>query len=298
MQNAQNICYLNGQFLPLDDARVPVLDRGFIFGDGVYEVIPVFNGISFRLDEHLERLGNSLTAVHIENPYNHDEWRDLITRLIKENGAHHQSIYLQLTRGVAARDHAFPHEVTPTVFMMSTPLPISTQAQPVSAVVLNDPRWINCDIKAISLLPNVLLRQEARLRGAYEAILLRDDFLTEGAASNVFIVKEGIVKTPPKSSHLLPGITRDLVVELLRKNDRAVEEVAIHKEELLSADEIWLTSSTKEILPVDRLDEKAVGNGKPGPVWQDTVALYQDFKESFHASDDPDAENSVGSLAS
>lgn len=281
MQTEKSICYLNGEFKPIADASVPVLDRGFIFGDGVYEVIPVFSGQAFRLAEHLVRLANSLEAVHIKNPHSDQQWTQLITQLIEENGPHHQSIYLQMTRGVAPRDHAFPDDTLPTVFMMSTPLPNSISAKPVNAIVLEDPRWLNCHIKAISLLPNVLLRQEARLRGAYEAILIRDNYLTEGAASNVFIVKDGVVKTPPKSSDLLPGITRDLVVELLVKNNRSCKEVMITETELHDADEIWVTSSTKEILPVTQLDDQAVGEGVAGPIWHDTVALYQAFKDSF-----------------
>ncbi|MFK8067474.1 MAG: D-amino acid aminotransferase [Gammaproteobacteria bacterium] len=282
---SESICYLNGEFQPLANAAVPVLDRGFIFGDGIYEMIPVFSGHAFRLTEHLQRLGNSLKAVYINNPNTVSEWTGLIDAMIKKNGGGHQAVYLQITRGVADRDHAFPQQSEPTVFIMSNPLPESQKAHPVNAIVLQDPRWDSCDIKAISLLPNVLLRQQAREKGAYEAILIRDGYLTEGAASNVFVIKDGIVKTPPKGPKLLPGITRDLVVELLQKEARPCEETEVSEAELRDADEIWLSSSTKEILPVTQLDGKAVGTGEPGPVWHSTVDLYQSFKDSFTGTD-------------
>ncbi len=282
---SDSICYLNGEFQPLAKAVVPVLDRGFIFGDGIYEMIPVFSGHAFRLIEHLQRLANSLKAIYISNPNTINEWTNLIDTMIKKNGAGHQAIYLQITRGVAVRDHAFPEKSEPTVFIMSNPLPESQKAHPVSAIVLQDPRWNSCDIKAISLLPNVLLRQQAREMGAYEAILIRDGQLTEGAASNVFVIKDGVIKTPPKGPRLLPGITRDLVVELLQKESRPCEETQITEVELRNADELWVSSSTKEILPVTQLDGKPVGTGEPGLIWQSTVDLYQSFKDSFTGTD-------------
>ncbi len=276
-----SICYLNGDFLPLEEARVSVLDRGFIFGDGIYEMIPAFSGHAFRLQEHLQRLQNSLDAVHIRNPHSLEEWSQLIHAVIEKNRTGHQAIYLQVTRGVAHRDHAFPDVSEPTVFIMSNPLPVSREVKPVSATILEDPRWNNCDIKAISLLPNVLLRQKARERGAYEAILIRDGLLTEGAASNVFIVRDGIVRTSPKDSRILPGITRDLIVELLHKHEIPCEEREITEADVRAADEIWLTSSTREIVPVTQLDGVSVGTGEPGPVWRQTVELYQSFKDTF-----------------
>lgn len=278
------ICYLNDEFLPLAEASVSVLDRGFIFGDGVYEMIPVFSGHAFRLEEHLQRLINSLAEVHISNPHTQQEWTDLINKLVLKNTALHQGIYLQITRGVARRDHAFPDDSEPTVFLMSSALPDTCSASPVTAAVIEDPRWNNCHIKAISLLPNVLLRQQAREKGAYEAILIKGGLLTEGAASNVFIVKDGVVKTPPKGTDLLPGITRDLVVELLHAHQIPCEETQITEAELRAADEIWLTSSTKEILPVIQLDKKDVGTGEPGEIWQQAVVNYQNFKDSFTGS--------------
>lgn len=283
--NNNSVCYLNGKFLPLANASVPVLDRGFIFGDGVYEVIPVFSGHTFRLTEHLQRLANSLQAVHIKNPHSLQGWSDLIHQLISKNEAGHQSIYLQVTRGVAPRDHSFPDEIKPTVFIMSNSLPDTSLVRPVSAIVLEDPRWNSCHIKATSLLPNVLLRQQARVMGAYEAILVRAGKLTEGAASNVFVVSDGVIRTPPKSQELLPGITRDLVVELLHEHQIPCQEVKITESELRDADEIWLTSSTKEIVPVTQLDDQPVGSGEPGAMWFRIVAIYQAFKDTFTGAD-------------
>jgi D-alanine transaminase len=276
--------YLNGQYLPLDEACVPVLDRGFIFGDGVYEVIPVYAGKPFRLAHHLQRLKNSMAAIRLDNPYTDEQWTDIIQRVIDANGDDDQSIYLQVTRGVASRDHRFPGATRPTVFVMSNlfvPVPEEQLRDGVKAITLEDIRWQYCNIKSIALLPNILLRQQAVDRGAAEAILLRNGEVTEGAASNVFIVKDGVVITPPKDECLLPGITRDLVVELAEANGIPVEERPISEAELQQADEIWLTSSTKEILPVTRLNDRTVGDGTPGPLWHRMYAIYQAYKDTL-----------------
>jgi D-alanine transaminase len=276
------IVYLNGNFLPDDEACVPVLDRGFIFGDGVYEVIPAYNGRLFRLEEHLARLQNSLDAVRIPNPCSSQQWAATLQELIDRNGGGDQSLYLQITRGVAQRDHAFPAHPVPTVFAMSNPLspPAADMVtQGVAAVSLDDIRWQHCHIKATSLLPNILLRQAALDQGATEAILIRNGRATEGAASNLFIVAQGVLVTPPKGPLLLPGITRDLVLELAAAHDIPHREADIPREDLASADEIWLTSSTKEILPVTRLDGVAVGDGRPGPLFRRMLDLYQDYKQ-------------------
>jgi len=276
--------YLNGQYLPLDEACVPVLDRGFIFGDGVYEVIPVYAGKPFRLAHHLQRLKNSMAAIRLDNPYSDEQWTDIIQCVIDANGDGDQSIYLQVTRGVASRDHRFPGATRPTVFVMSNPfvpVPEEQLRNGVKAVVLEDIRWQYCNIKSIALLPNILLRQQALDQGSAEAILLRNGEVTEGAASNVFIVRDGVVITPPKDECLLPGITRDLVVELAEANGIPVEERPISEAELQHADEIWLTSSTKEILPVTRLEDQPVGNGKPGPLWHRMYAIYQACKDTL-----------------
>ncbi len=279
--------YLNGKFLPLDQAFVSVLDRGFIFGDGVYEVIPAYGGVLFRLPHHLQRLDQSLAGIRLANPLTHAEWERLLTELIKRNAssAHaDQYIYFQVTRGVAKRDHSFPQGVPATVFAMSSPLPAPapnlTNAG-ITAITLDDIRWQWCQIKAIALLPNILLRQQALDAGAAEAILLRNGEATEGAASNLFIVKNNTLITPPIGPKLLPGITRDLILELAIANGIACKEDIIMEPDLRSADEVWLTSSTKEILPVTRLDDMAVGTGKPGPMWARMIALYQDYKHSL-----------------
>jgi len=279
--------YLNGSFLPLEEARVSVMDRGFLFGDGVYEVIPVYGKRLFRLAHHLKRLQNSLDAVRIYNPLADDKWENILTELIKRNSGSDQAIYLQVTRGVAARrDHAFPEDTSPTVFAMSTPVPASVDIASVAgirAITLEDNRWKHCNIKAITLLPNVLLRQEAVDAGTAEAILIKDGFAIEGAASNIFIVSNGILITPPNSPALLPGITRDLILELAVNNSIPHREAGIPLDELLSADEIWLTSSTREISPVIMLDDTTVGKGASGPVWKRMISLYQDYKEALRA---------------
>lgn len=283
------LIYLNGDYLPLNEARVSVLDRGFIFGDGVYEVIPVYAGKPLRFEHHMQRLQNSLNAIRIENPLSNNEWREIIDKLITDTDSKYpnrqdQSVYLHITRGVAQRDHSFPQATKTTVFVMSNIMhPVNPELLKtgVAAVTLDDIRWKYCDIKAIALLPNILLRQQAVDAGATEAILIRDGKMTEGAASNVFIVSDGIIKTPPKNQNLLPGITRDLVVEIAIENNMPVEEVAITEKEFLNADEIWLTSSTKEILPVTTINQQAVNTGKPGRVWQDMHEKYQNYKEKL-----------------
>lgn len=281
--SADDSVYLNGEFLPADQACVSVLDRGFIFGDGVYEVIPVYGGRSFRLEHHLDRLDHSLAGIRLENPLPHERWGEVLEELVARNGGGDQSVYLQVTRGVARRDHAFPKDAAPTVFAMSSPL---TEPPPglrdgILAITLEDIRWRLCNIKAIALLPNILLRQQAIDQGAGEAIMLRDGEVTEGAAANVFVIQNGVVATPPKSNLLLPGITRDLVVEICRANAIPCEERALAEEELRAADEVWVTSSTKEVVPVTRLDGVPVGNGRPGPVWMRINDLYRDYKAAF-----------------
>jgi len=276
--------YLNGEFLPESQAHVSVLDRGFIFGDGIYEVIPVYGGKLFRLNEHLSRLQNSLDAIRITNPFSTTEWREILTELIHHNNGGDQSLYLQITRGSAKRDHALPKNSVPTVFAMSNelkPLANTIVKEGVAAITLKDIRWLRCHIKAISLLPNILLRQEALDQDAAEAILIRDGLATEGAASNLFAVIDGVITTPPKGPALLPGITRDLVLELAASNTLPCQEKTISLAELQQADEIWLTSSTKEILSVTQLDGKLVANGKPGPLYQRLLTLYQDYKQTL-----------------
>lgn len=280
------IVYLNGDFLPLEEACISPLDRGFVFADGVYEVIPVYNGHLFRLAEHLQRLDLSLAGIRLDPPLAHEDWRHILERLVRHGDSPDQSLYLQITRGVARRDHAFPEATRPTVFAMSSPLsplPGDIRRNGVAAITLEDIRWRYCHLKTVALLPNILLRQEALDRGAVEAILVRDGQVTEGAASNLFMVRADNILTPPKGPQLLPGITRDLIVELATSHGLSVAETELTPDDLAAADEVWLTSSTREILPVTRLDDRPVGAGIPGPMWQRMIGLYQDYKASYHS---------------
>lgn len=273
--------FLNGSFLPLEQAKVSPLDRGFLFGDGIYEVIPSYRGVPFLLDAHLERLRRSLSEIRLPDPMGEVGWRDMLGQLLALNPGGDRGIYLQVTRGAAPRDHAFPAATEATVFAMVNPIqpPRPELAeQGVGAILLPDERWGRCDIKAVTLLANVLARQTAFEQGAIEAILLREGRLTEGAASNVFVVRGGVVRTPPLDRGILPGITRRFVLDLLEGQSRPVFEETVAESDLRSADEIWLTSSTKEILAVTRLDGQPVGSGRPGPVWRETLDLYQQVK--------------------
>ncbi|MDO8312800.1 MAG: D-amino acid aminotransferase [Sideroxyarcus sp.] len=279
--------YFNGSFMPIAEAKVPVLDRGFIFGDGVYEVIPVYSRRAFRLTEHLKRLQHSLDGIKLNNPHSESAWTDILNELIQRNAQEgrnqDQYLYLHITRGVAKRDHAFPNPpVPPTVFVMSNPLstPSSQQLREgIACITVADNRWLRCDIKAIALLPNVLLRQAAVEAGCAEAILIRDDaFLTEGSASNIFVVKNGTLLAPPKDNLMLPGITYDVILELAAANDIPHEVRRVSKGEVFSADELLLTSSTKEVLAITTLNGKPVGNGKPGAMFARLHPLYQAFK--------------------
>lgn len=277
------IVYLNGEFTPLEEARVPVLDRGFIFGDGVYEVIPVYSKHPFRLAEHLARFRRSHDAIRLAYPMSDADWTRLVLDLIARNAGDDQSVYLQVTRGVAKRDHAFPKDVKPTIFGMSSPLSTPADAlvrDGVSAITTVDYRWLKCDVKSTSLLANCLLRQQAADAGATEVVMFRDNFLTEGSSSNVFVVKNGTILAPPKNNLVLPGITYDVVLELAQANDLPHEVRPVSEAEVCSADEIWVTSSTKEVLAVTTLDGKPVGTGKPGDVFRRMHQLYQDFKRT------------------
>lgn len=282
-----DIVYLNGDFMPVEEARIPVLDRGFIFGDGVYEVIPAYSKRPFRLAEHLRRLQFSLDKVRIGNPHTTAEWEKLTGEIIKRNAGDDQSVYLQVTRGVAKRDHAFPPGIKPTVFMMSSPLVTPAPAlveSGVACVTAQDYRWLNCDIKSVSLLGNCMLRQLSADVGAAETILFRDGKLTEASSSNVFVVKDGKLLTPPKDHLVLPGITYDVVLEIAYAREFEVEVRPVTETEVRNADEIWVTSSTKEVLAVSMLDGKPVGDGRPGPLFRRMHALYQQFKKDHMRS--------------
>lgn len=274
--------FLNGKYMPIDEARVPVLDRGFIFGDGVYELVPVYSRVPFRMDEHLARLERSLAAVKIRNPYSRAEWRDIILQLVAKQPFEDQGVYFQVTRGVAKRDHAFPKDAAPTVFVMSNPLVNPAQElvhKGAAAVTAVDDRWLHCDIKSISLIGNCLLRQVSAEVGAVETILLRGGKLTEASASNVFVVQGGVILSPPKSNLILPGITYDVIVELAQAGGLPIEFRDVTEAEVRAAEEIWVTSSSKEVLAIVDLDGRKVGAGKPGPVFARMYKMYQEFKQ-------------------
>jgi len=278
-----DMVFLNGEILPIEQAKIPVLDRGFIFGDGIYELVPVYSRVPFRLEEHLARLERSLREVRIKNPYTRAEWRDVIQRLIAAQPFEDQGLYFQVTRGVAKRDHAFPQGVEPTVFAMSNPLvspPAALVELGAAARSAEDFRWQRCDIKSISLIGNCLLRQVSADAGEAETILFRDGRLTEASASNVFVVKAGVIQAPPKSNLILPGITYDVVVELAGGAGLPLEFRDIGQTEVRAADELWVTSSSKEVLAIVSLDGKPIGDGKPGPVFRRMYGLYQEFKRT------------------
>lgn len=283
-----NTVYLNGEYLPADEAKVSVLDRGFVFADGVYEVIPAYAGRLLRLEQHLQRLDNSLDGIRLANPLDHMQWAAILEELIKRNSVNDEdlSIYLQVTRGPAKRDHVFPDVINQTVFVMTSPMsavPAEQLQNGINAITHDDIRWRYCHIKSIALLPNILMRQFAREAGAAEAILHHNDQVTEGAASNVFIVHNGRIMTPRKDECLLPGITRDLILEIAATDGLDCGEADISMQMLRAADEIWVTSSTKEILPVTTLDGRPVGTGKPGPIWRDMLDRYQIYKDKLRS---------------
>ena len=276
--------YLNGRFLPLDDAKISVLDRGFIYGDGVYEVIPVYHRQPYRLRQHLARLQRSLDGIGLANPHTDAEWESIIRDLVARTPFDDQGVYFQVTRGVAKRDHSFPPGVAPTVFMMSNPLPLPTAEQVergVAVVTATDERWLHCDLKTISLLGNVLARQRATDAGAAETVLFRNGFLTEASASNVFIVVDGVILVPPKDNQILPGITYDAALELAVGGGLAVEVRPIPREEALAADEMWLSSSTKEVLAVTTVDGNSFAGGLPGPAFRKMYELFQASKPRY-----------------
>ena len=273
--------YLNGDFVALEEARVPVLDRGFIFGDGIYEVVPVYARRPFRWPQHLARLKRSLAAIGIDNPRDDAGWTQLVADLVTRHEWPDQFVYLQVTRGVARRDHAFPKGVQPTVFAMSSQLvlPTATQiGQGVAAVTLPDERWLHCDIKSISLLGNVLARQAAVQAGAAECVMLRDGFLTEGSASNIWVARGGRLFGPPKDNLVLEGVRYGLIQELCADTGIELQTRRILREEVEAADELILSSATKEVLAITTLDGRPVGTGRPGPLFARLHAAYQQAK--------------------
>lgn len=278
------IAYLNGEYLPLDECKVSVLDRGFLFGDAIYELIPIYQGKPFHLEAHFARLRRSIEQVSLQNPFDDQGWLAIINTLIAKSGLQNLYVYLQVTRGVAPRDHAFPASATPTVFAMIGNWPQldpSVYSQGVTAVTVPDIRWDRCDIKVTSLLANVLTRQHAVQQQAIEAILIRDGKVLEGAATNIFVVANEQVYTAPKNNLILPGITRDVVVQLAQDNNIPLQETAATEAQLTSASEVWMTSSTKECLPITQINGQAVGDGKPGKIWRQVYDLFQVYKQSL-----------------
>ena len=279
------IAHFNGQLLPLDRISISPLDRGFIFGDGVYEVIPVYDGAMLRGREHFERLQRSMDEIRLANPHGVDEWLAITQGLLKHHPGN-QSVYIHVTRGVPPkRDHVLPQGLKPTVFMMCYPLASPSREQVdngVACVTSRDFRWEKCHIKSTSLLGNVLARQISADAGATETILLRDGMLTEASASNVFVVKDGVVAAAPQDNLILLGITYDLLVRLAAEGHIKLEIRQIPEAQLRGADEVWLTSSTKEVLAVTTIDGKPVGTGRPGPVFKRMHALFQEHKAQAH----------------
>ena len=277
------LVYLNGTLTPLSEAKIPVLDRGFIFGDGIYEVIPIYQRKLFRAEQHMARLFRSLAAIGIDNPHTAEEWLALIDKVSAASPHADQMVYLQVTRGVAKRAHAFPAESIPTVFIMSNPLQLPSttlRQQGVDCVSMEDKRWLRCEIKSISLLGNVLAAQHAVEHQAVESIQFRDEMLTEASASNVWIVKDGVVMGPPKDNLILEGIRYGLIEELCRANGLAFSARRIHRAEVFAADEVMLSSASKEILAVRSIDGQLIGSGLPGPFYQQLYAAYQTAKSA------------------
>lgn len=277
------LVYLNGELTPLSEARIPVLDRGFIFGDGVYDVMPMYARKLFRAKQHIARLFRSMKAIGISNPHSEQEWMDLISKVSAAHSADDQLVYIQVTRGVAKRAHAFPKDVTPTVFIMTNPLTLPTEEareNGVACVSMEDRRWLRCEIKSVSLLGNVLAAQYAAENNVAEAIQFRDGFLTEASASNVWIVKNNKLLAPPKDNLILEGIRYGLLEELCAAHNLPLEVRRLPREEVFGADEVILSSASKEILSVASIDGQTIGSGKPGPMYRKLYAAYQKAKKA------------------
>lgn len=277
------ICYLNGEFLPLAQARISPLDRGFLFADSVYEVLPVFAGRMFRCREHFDRLARSLESVRLAAPHSHEEWLVLLDDLVRRNttgepGGADMYLYVQVTRGMEyGRNHAFPAAVTPSVFAMASQLPVHTPeslARGLAAITVEDFRWGRCDIKTTALLANVLMKQQAADAGAQEAIIVRDGAVLEGSSTSLFVVVQGTLATPPNSRRILPGTTRDAVLELAADLSLPVQVRPIGVDEMRHADEVWLAAATRDVLPITRIDGRPIGSGRPGPLWMKMSAAF------------------------
>ncbi len=280
--------FLNGAYMPIEEAKISPLDRGFIFGDGVYEVIPYYDGRGLRAREHLIRLQRSMDALYLANPYSMEKWESIISGLIEKNGGGNVGVYIQVTRGVAKRDFSIPAGLTPTVFLMVNPLPTpkpEVYQNGIAAASMDDSRWLRCQIKSTALLGAVLLKHESAFDGADEAILFRDGYLTESTASNIAVVKNGVILCPPMDNLILAGITYVLMIELAQKAKMVLEIRRVSRREVETADELWILSSTKEVVPIVSLDHKPVGHGetkgKPGPLFKKMYQLFQDYKRDL-----------------
>lgn len=275
-----NIGYLNGTFLPLENVRISVEDRGFQFGDGVYEVVRVYGGTPFRLDAHLDRLAQSAEAIQLPVKLDFAEWRKKVSEAIRLSQYSECKVYIQITRGVAPREHNFPSSLTPTVLMTVRQIDgpdAETLANGVSAITVPDLRWGRCSVKSINLLPNVLAKEQAKAAGAFEAIFIRDGEVVEGTSSNVMVANEGKLSTPPLSDHILAGVTRQIVLDLAREEGISVEERVISADELSNVDEVLLVGTTIEVLSVVRLNGVPVGVGIPGPISQRLEQKFRDL---------------------
>lgn len=274
------ICYLNGNYLPLEQAQISPLDRGFLFADSVYEVLPSFGGRMFRFREHFDRLKRSLEAIRLTSPHTHEEWLALLTELIGRNAGEAADMYLyvQVSRGMEyGRNHAFPANIKPTVFAMASQLPALTSEiveRGIEAITVEDFRWGRCDIKTTALLANVLMKQQAADVGAKEAIIVRDGEALEGSSTNLFVIADGVIATPPNSNCILPGTTRDVAVELAASLSLPVQVRRISVEEMMRADEVWLSATTRDVLPITRVDGQPIGTGKPGPMWKRVTEAF------------------------
>ena len=279
------ICYLNGAELPLEEARISPLDRGFLYSDGAYELMPVYAGRPFRFQAHRERMTRSLGELQMRDPHTHEEWHEILGKLVAHNGVVDQYVYWQVTRGAErGRNHAPLPDIPRTVFAFCAPLPIASPAvlaSGVKCITTDDTRWARCDIKSVSLLANVLLRQLSIDAGAAEAILLRDGSLMEASSSAVHVVIGGEIRTPPRSHRILPGTTRGVMEEMASRASIPIRSTAVSEAELRAADEVWISSSTREVQPVTTLDEQSVGSGKPGPVWRRLYDELQSYKREL-----------------
>ncbi|HEU4655679.1 MAG TPA: D-amino acid aminotransferase [Steroidobacteraceae bacterium] len=282
MPEPLSVCYLNGEFMPLREARVSPLDRAFLFADSVYEVLPAFAGRLFRFQEHFDRLARSLELVRIRSPYSHVQWRKILEDLVRRNGSVDQYLYVQVTRGTEyGRNHAFPGNIEPTVFAMCSPLPQWTDAQRehgFSAITIEDFRWERCNIKSTMLLANVLMKQQAAEQGANEAIIVRDGQVLEGSSTSILLLRGGALATPPNSNRILPGTTRDVALELAAGIFKT-EIRPVRVDELFQADEIWMAAATRDVLPITRVDGRIIGSGRPGSGWQQMSEAFVRYRE-------------------